>query len=168
VQVALWFPLTDEGGTLSGLVRADGTDKPSFAAMRAYQRKGDQLTESCGNFTGPKITVASPSDGTSYSGPLAIRVSATSPSGVFRIRLEIDGKLIRNYDGSGYPSKLAGELEWQGAKHIRFGRHRLTFLAFDKQRNVSETTVTIVHTRAASARKHKRRHRRVRRHHRRH
>jgi Cellulase (glycosyl hydrolase family 5) len=165
VQVALWFPLQDFGTANSGLVRADGSRKPSFAAMRGYAEKGDKLSEPCGNFTGPRITVVSPSDGTSYSGPLSIRVSARSSAGVFRIRLEIDGKLIRNYDGSNYPSLLSGAIEWQGAKHISFGRHRLTILAYDKQRNVSETTITIVHTHPAKkhrrhARKHARRHRR--------
>ena len=146
VKVALWFPLEDFGTTRSGLEHADGSHKPSFAAMRAYAHDGDQLGEQCGNFTGPKITVASPANGTSYSGPLPIHVSATSPQGVSRIRLEIDGKLIRNYEGSDDPSVLSGEIEWQGAKHISFGRHLLTFLAYDKQGNVSETTIAIVHT----------------------
>ncbi len=62
-------------------------------------------------------------------------------------RLEVDGKLIRNYDGNSYPRSLSGRLEWQGAKHIPFGRHTLTFLAYDKQRNVSEKSITIFHAR---------------------
>src|SRR5262249_41469482 len=36
LQVALWFPLQDEGALLSGLVGARGSRKPSFGAMRAY------------------------------------------------------------------------------------------------------------------------------------
>jgi hypothetical protein len=69
---------------------------------------------------------------------------------VFRIRLEIDGKLIRNYDGKALPAYLAGRLTWQGAKHISLGRHTLTFLAYDKERNISRRSITIVHTRARS------------------
>ena len=160
VQVALWFPLRDEGGVTSGLERADGSHKPSFDAMRSYAHKGDQLTGSCGNFTGPRITVASPANHIHYSGPLPIHVSARSNAGVFRIRLEIDGKLIRNYDGKTYPSTLAGSITWQGAKHISFGRHTLTFLAYDKERNVSQRSITIVHTKPAK-RRHARRHRRL-------
>jgi hypothetical protein len=154
VQVALWFPLIDEGAVTSGLIRADGARKPSFNAMRRYAHKGDQLKGSCGVFTGPRITVASPSNHIRYSGPLPIHVSARSSQGVFRIRLEIDGKLIRNYDGSSDPSYLAGSITWQGAKHIRLGRHTLTFLAYDKERNVSQRSITIIHTRPKHRRHH--------------
>ncbi|MEA2637910.1 MAG: polysaccharide biosynthesis protein PslG [Chloroflexota bacterium] len=150
VQVALWFPLQDEGSILSGLVRADGSRKPSFAAMRDYVKNGDQLSEPCGVFTGPKIFVASPLNHARYRGPLPIHVWAKSAGGVYRIRLEIDGRLIRNYDGKGYPNypdTLSGSLHWQGAKHIAYGRHVLTFLAYDKRLNVSHVSVAIYHAR---------------------
>jgi hypothetical protein len=167
VKVGLWFPLKDEGAVTSGLEREDGTRKPAWAAMRSYAREGDTLSEPCGVFTGPKISIASPANGVSYSGPLPIRVSASSSIGVFRIRLEIDGKLIRNYDGDSYPDSLAGALTWQGAKHIPLGRHTLTFLAYDKERNVSQVSITIIHL--APAARHSRRHAgRSRRHRRRH
>ncbi|HEX4864901.1 MAG TPA: Ig-like domain-containing protein [Acidimicrobiales bacterium] len=167
VQVALWYPVQDEGIVTSGLVRADGSDKPSFAAMRAYLRSGDTLNEPCGNFTGPKISVASPANHITYTGPLAIRVSATSDQGVFRIRLEIDGKLIRNYDGKTYPSYLAGAITWQGAKHIAFGRHTLTILAYDKERNVSSVELSINHAKPKPEVKHKLK-RKPKKHHSRH
>jgi hypothetical protein len=156
VQVALWFGLQDEGAAVSGLVRANGSRKPSFAAMAAYNREGDTLSEPCGNFTGPKITVASPRNHLRYSGRyLPIRVSAASTQGVFRIRLEIDGKLIRNYDATGhtassYPAYLTGAINWIGARKISYGRHTLTFLAYDRQNNVSQLSVTIYHTRPAA------------------
>jgi hypothetical protein len=145
VQVALWFPLQDEGPLLSGLIRAHGAHKPSFAAMLSYTRNGDQLREPCGVFAGPKISVLSPANGASYSGPLAIHVVAASREGVFRITLEIDGRLIRNYDGPRYPTRLSGALAWQGARHLSFGRHRLTFLAYDREGNVSQTSIAIDH-----------------------
>ena len=121
VKVALWFPIQDEGPVVSGLLRSDGSHKPSFAAMHDYVQKGDQLTEECGVFTGPKITLGAPADHLSYSGPLLIDVSATSPSGVFRIKLEYDGKTIRNYGDDTDPEQLTGRIEWQGAKHIPYG-----------------------------------------------
>jgi hypothetical protein len=171
VQVALWFPLEDEGPVVSGLLRADGSRKPSFAAMHAYAREGDTLSEQCGVFSGPKITVASPANGTRYSGPLSIDVSATSSVGVFRIRLECDGKLIRNYDGN-FPTTLSGAIEWQGAKHIPYGWHTLTFVAYDKENNVSQTTVEVDHAEPGSKTqlkpkakaKHRRRRRKRHRH----
>jgi len=145
VKVGLWFPLSDEGLVTSGLLREDGSPKPAYGAMKSYAHEGDRLTEPCGVFTGPRISIASPSDNLNYSGPLPIRVSASSAIGVFRIRLEIDGKLIRNYDGASYPSSLAGAITWQGAKHISPGRHTLSFLAYDKERNVSRASITIFH-----------------------
>ncbi len=145
VQVALWYPLQDEGAVTSGLLRAGGSRKPSWTAMRDYLRDGDALTEPCGNFSGPKLDLSSPRNGVRYSGPLPIHVSAESSHGVFRIKLLIDGKLIRNYDGNSYPSLLSGALTWQGAKHIRLGRHTLTAMAYDRQRNVSSQSITIVH-----------------------
>ncbi len=157
VQVALWFTLQDGGTVTSGLERADGSHKPSFQAMREEAHHGDQLKGSCGVFTGPRITIASPSNHIRYSGPLPIHVSARSTEGVFRIRLEVDGRLIRNYDGGSDPSILSGRLTWQGAKHISFGRHTLTFLAYDKEKNVSQRSITIVHTHP-KPRKHRHRH----------
>lgn len=154
VPVALWFPLQDEGAVLSGLERANGSHKPSYAAMREYVRHGDDVKGSCGIFTGPAISVASPANHLAYSGPLPIVVSARSRAGVFRIRLEIDGKLIRNYDGPTFPSILHGALDWQGAKHIPYGRHTLTFLAYDKERNVSRVSITIIHRAPKRPRRH--------------
>jgi hypothetical protein len=155
VQVALWFPLQDEGVVTSGLLRSNGSHKPSFAAMQAYAHEGDKLTEPCGVFTGPKITVASPANHVTYRGPLPIHVTASSSEGVFRIRLEIDGKLIRNYDGSGFPTTLFGALDWQGAKHIPYGWHTLTFLAYDKENNVSQASIRIYHARPKAKRRGK-------------
>ncbi len=157
VQVALWFPLVDNGAVTSGLIRANASRKPSFAAMREYIRHGDMVKGECGVFTGPRIKVASPSNRVSYSGPLPISVSARSHAGVFRITLKVDGRLIRNYDAKTYPDVLSGHLDWQGAKHIPFGRHTLTFLAYDRMHNVSSRSITIVHI--------KPKHRRRRRHH---
>jgi hypothetical protein len=154
VQVALWFPIQDDGPAVSGLVRANGSRKPSFDAMRGYVRNGDQLTEPCGVFTGPTIRVASPANRVRYSGPLPIRVFARSPQDVSRLRLEIDGRVIRNYDNHTPSPTIAGFLNWQGAKHISFGRHTLTILAYDKQRNVSSRKLTIYHRHAKS--KHRR------------
>jgi hypothetical protein len=174
VQVALWFPVQDEGAVVSGLLRANGSHKPSYNAMHNYVLHGDQLHEECGVTSGPRITVLSPSNNAHYEGPLPIHVYATSSLGIFRITLEIDGKLIRNYQGYGYPKTLAGYIEWQGAKHISPGRHTLSVLAYDEERNVSETSLTIFHggssspggssSHEAAAKRKSHRHRRLKSH----
>jgi hypothetical protein len=177
MQVALWFPMQDEGSVVSGLIRANGSHKPSFDAMRSVATEGDTLTEPCGIFTGPKISVASPGSHIVYQERLPIRVTAASSQGVFRIRLLMDGKLIRNFDDPSYPSSIFGEINWEGARYLSRGPHKLTLLAYDKQRNVSQVDVTVYHQSSHTARKTvrnvthkvKRKARRTRRHvHRRH
>jgi hypothetical protein len=154
VQVALWFPLQDQGPTVAGLLRANGTRKPSFAAMQDYARRGDTLGGSCGDFAGPQIDVSAPSNHTTYSAALPIHVAARDSQGVARITLEIDGRLIRNFTNPAFPSTLAGAMHWHGAQHIRYGRHRLTFIAIDKLRNESQVSITIYH-RHARHRRHR-------------
>ncbi len=87
VQVAIWFPLQDQGADVSGLLRANGARKPSFAAMQAYAHHGDQLSEACGSFSGPRSTsprrpTTPPTPAPSRSAsPLATRrASGASPS----------------------------------------------------------------------------------------
>ncbi len=150
VQVALWFPVQDEGTVVSGLLRSNGSRKPSFAAMQAYAREGDTLTEPCGVFTGPKISVGSPANHVTYRGPLPIHVTASSSEGVFRIRLEIDGKLIRNYDGPAYPTTLFGAIDWQGAKHIPYGWHTLRFSPTTRRKTSPQASIRIYHARLKS------------------
>jgi len=150
LQVALWFPLQDEGKITSGLERTNGAHKPSFDSMRSYLQNGDRLTEACGVLTGPRITVHTPSNNVRYTGPLPIHVDASSSIGVFRITLNVDGHLIRNFGTHSYPTTLVGQMLWFGAHHIPFGRHTLTVIAYDKQRNISETSLMITRVRKAS------------------
>lgn len=159
VQVALWFQLQDEGPVVSGLLRADGSRKPSFAAMQDYARHGDQLSGDCGDFNGPSIDVSAPSNHTTYSASLPIHVAAKDSEGVGRITLEIDGKLIRNFTNQAFPTRLAGAIRWHGAQRIPLGRHKLTFIAIDKLRNESRVSITIYH-RGSHHRHHPRRRRR--------
>jgi hypothetical protein len=145
VKVGLWFDLQDESSVLSGLLRSNGSRKPAFAAMQDYARHGDQLKGPCGTFSGPALKVLSPANHVNYSGPLPIHVLATDPTGVYRIKLEIDGKLIRNYESHSLPRTSSGFLDWQHAKHITFGRHILTIIAYDKAQTPTVVNLTIYH-----------------------
>jgi hypothetical protein len=149
VQLGLWFPIIDEPTVQSGLLRLNDSHKPSYAAMRAYIKHGDRTKGACGDFAGPKITVEHPSYGDRYSGHLFIEVKATDGQGIESIRLLYDGHPIRNFDPfvekRGYPRTVYAQIHWMGARHISFGRHTLTILAYDKLKNVSRTNVTIVH-----------------------
>ncbi len=149
VKLGLWYPIDDEGAVVSGLERANRSHKPSYAAMRAYIKHGDRMKGACGDFSGPKIRVETPTNGDRYSGHLWIRVRATDSVGIESIRLLYDGHSIRNFDpfveGKGYPQTVLAQIHWSGARHISLGHHTLTILAYDKLKNVSRTNVSIVH-----------------------
>lgn len=147
VQVALWFPLLDEGKVTSGLERADGRHKLSFPAMRDEITQGDRVGGECGSFSGPAIHIASPTNGRVYSGYLPVDVSASSSQGVGRITIQFDGHKIRNFTDKSFPSELHGAILWHGAASISYGRHTFEVLAVDKIGNVSHTSVTIDHVR---------------------
>jgi hypothetical protein len=149
VKLGLWYPIDDEGLVDSGLERANHSHKPSYAAMRAYIKRGDRMRGACGDFSGPKITVETPGRGDRYTGHLWIRVKASDSQGIATIRLLEDGHSIRNFDpfveGRGYPHTVFAQIHWSGARHISLGPHTLTILAYDKLKNVSRTHVEIVH-----------------------
>ncbi len=149
VAGAFWFEFQDAGPTDTteqrfGLVNTGFAQKPSYAAFSAYTHQGDQLTDACGNFTGPSISIASPKPNVSFSGPLTIKVSASSGAGVARISLLHDNQLIRNFTSRSWPHTLSGLINWQGAKRLSKGKHVITILAKDPQGNVTTISVTVI------------------------
>ncbi len=158
VQVALWFPIVDDGVVTSGLLRSDLSRKPSYAAMRAIVEHGDQLKGVCGDFKGPKITLYYPTRDQRYRGRLKIRVKASDAQGIQRIRLLEDGHLIRNFDPyvhtHAFPRVAVAEMHWFGARKISLGHHTLTIIAIDKLKNVSRAHQVIVHLREVPRRHH--------------
>ncbi|HST55818.1 MAG TPA: Ig-like domain-containing protein [Solirubrobacteraceae bacterium] len=167
VQVAIWFGLTDSshsGRSLDsyGLLNADLGAKPAFAAMADYARNGDRLTDACGDFSGPTISLRAPTPNLRYHGPLPIVVNAQDSHGVYRISLLYDGHKLRNFSDRSTPQSLDGRMVWQGAKHISVGSHTLTIQAIDTQGNVSSTSQKFVHTsERKKKKKHHHRHRRA-------
>jgi hypothetical protein len=155
VQLGLWFPIIDEPAVESGLLRTNASRKPAYLAMRSYIRRGDRVKGTCGDFSGPRITVETPTRGARYTGHLWIRVQASDSQGIESIRLLDDGHSIRNFDpfveGRGYPRTVLAQIHWSGARHISFGAHTLTILAYDKLKNVSRMHVVIVHLPEGSA-----------------
>ncbi len=151
VQVALWYPLGDAGAVTSGLLRANGSRKPAYAAMHDYLEHGDQQSGTCGNFAGPKITLATPLNGQRYTGKLYFKAIASDPAGIRRVRLFWDGHLVRNwvpyFYTHTYPQSTVAEMGWSGAKKIPLGRHLLTIVAIDKLENTSTAHLAIVHLR---------------------
>jgi hypothetical protein len=130
-----------------GAVRANNTRKPLFGAFQAFSVQGDTVpaTEACGDFQAPEITIAAPTNGAVFAGALTIRATATDASGVPRISYYADdaAKEIRNFTDKAAPSRLAAGMEWQGAKQLSLGTHKITIVAVDPMGNVASKSVTV-------------------------
>jgi hypothetical protein len=186
VQVGIWFGMQDAPPFDSprgdyGLLSSELAPKPAYGALQSYARGGDRLTEPCGNFGGPAITLVHPRPNARYSGMLPIAVRASDPFGVHQISLYHDGRIIRNFTSRTPVATLNGAMVWFGALKISAGRHVLTATATDAKGNVSSTSIVIYHGRgpargshaghrrhARHARRRRHAHPRHRRHRRRH
>jgi len=153
VQVALWYGLQDVGAGLGsrgyfGLLDELMQPKSAFSALSAYAREGDTLSEPCGDFNGPTVTIARPTKGAHLHGPLTVVLSATDRFGVERITLETDRHHhVRTF--TTHPGKATFSVRWwwwnEGT--LRPGRHVLKVLAVDERGNRSLTRVVIWVTR---------------------
>jgi hypothetical protein len=148
VPVMIWFHLRDAGPVDTseqrfGLLRYNGTQKVAWKALQDYNTVGDTLTDTCGNFSGPKLSLVAPAANLRFSGPLLIKVAATSTYGVPRITIFYDGKRIRNFTSKAHPALLTGKIHWMGAKHLSRGKHVISALAIDPMGNQTTTSVTV-------------------------
>jgi len=153
VRHAMVFRLRDEPDDTPngrhGLLRPDGSPKPAFRALRAYARRPgrNRGRGSCGDFSAPTIRIQLPRRGKRFPKSLPIRVSASDRSRVSRITLLCDGRKIRNFEARPSPITARGFIDWQGAKRLSPGRHRITVVAYDGLRNTARRSVTVVKTR---------------------
>lgn len=147
LKAGIVFSLRDGRSTVPaerfGLLRAGGSSKPGFAAVERFARHGDPLKGGCGDFRGPRIAISAPRHGGRFAKDLPIHVAATDGAGVPRITLLADGRKIRNFTSRRSPRRLMGRIDWQGAKRLAPGRHRITVVALDAGRNVSRRTVVV-------------------------
>jgi hypothetical protein len=151
VEVAMWFnnrdPVADGRELTSyGLLRADGSRRPAYAAFQDVARGVDRVTGPCGDFRAPTITIHAPTrDAIIGTGqPLRIRVSSPDRD-VHRITLALEGGAkIRSFTNGNRPlapSKAVG-LDWMGAKRLGVGTHTLVVTAVDAQGNEGTARVT--------------------------
>jgi polysaccharide biosynthesis protein PslG len=153
VAVAEWFTLSDAGAADTemnryGLIRSNGTFKPSYNAFRALATKGDQQTGACGDFSGPKITVNQPTAGTKYADHLVLSATASDSDGLHRISFLCDGKKISTF-GVGLGTSHTSTMTWYGSANIPLGPHTIEVQSTDAFGNLSEVDVPIVHVLAS-------------------
>ncbi len=147
IESGLWFTLDDTTGNGDeldnyGLRREDGSPKPAYEAFRAVTAGGPQAGP-CGDLAGPRIAIRSPTRNRRFSGALPLSALASDPSGVARVQFRINGRKIRNFTGEAVASGRAVGLTWQGAKRLRPGRHVITVVALDPNRNTSARSVRV-------------------------
>jgi len=148
VAVAEWFTLNDAGAADTelnryGLIRSNGTFKPSYSAFHALATKGDQQTGACGNFSGPKLTVNEPTVGTKYADHLMLSATASDSDGLHRISFLCDGQKISTF-GVGLGNKHTATMTWYGSANIALGPHTIEVQSTDRFGNLSEVDVPIV------------------------
>jgi hypothetical protein len=144
VEVALWFSLQDvSDSTLYdhqlGLIGNHGAHKPAFTAFQSIA--DSRASRDCGvavDREAPKVTLHTPAEGQQWLDALSVRASATDNVKVDRMDLWVDGKKVTTQGGSKY------EIDWQGAKELKLGKHTLTVNAYDDARNTGTVTVTVV------------------------
>lgn len=158
VAVGAWFNGRDlasdplEEHRHYGLVRADGSLKPSWSAFTALTSQGDTLTGPCGDVDGPSITVRAPTQGQKFNGTLLIAAAVTDNGGVgvAKVTFKIDGKVIRHWAPDPGPVTNA-VIDWQGARNVSPGTHTITVEALDQNRNVGTTSFQVVRVRSLAA-----------------
>jgi hypothetical protein len=149
VEVALWFNLQDNGAADDelnryGLLRSDHSQKPSWAAFHDVAVNGDQLSDSCGKFNGPAISVAAPTDGAVYADALFIKASASDPD-LHSISFLVDGKKVTGFSGAKISGGKYVSMLWHGASQLSYGAHKVTIRASDGIGNVSTQDISVLH-----------------------
>ncbi len=146
VQVGIWFGLQDPAGSPGdfGLLDQALDPKPAFGALNAFAQTGDTLTEPCGDFHGPSISVAHPTKGAHLHGAFTVVLSASDPFGVERITLET-GRHHHVRTFTTHPAKPTFKVHWWwwDAGKLSPGRHVFKVLAVDERGNLSVRSFVI-------------------------
>jgi hypothetical protein len=159
LKAAFWFTMFDDAGQPLnenrhyGLIRRDGTRKPSYDAFKAVVAGGGSAGAPCGDFVAPAISVLAPTPGFGFTGRLLIRASATdqadpgvAPVGLLRLTFKVDdqAQAIGNYGPStGVKDGVVVEQDYFGALKLADGKHKITIQARDANGNVSSSSVDV-------------------------
>jgi hypothetical protein len=151
VTVAMWFSLQDIPGGSGydshlGLMRADGAQKPAYAALKAL-RNGTNATPdaSCGGILdhdAPALQVIRPSNGLRFADLLSLRataVDAPGGAGISTVELLADGRRVVKSKGGSF----ALDPWYRAGQRLGLGVHTLTFRARDNGGNVTEQAVQV-------------------------
>jgi len=155
VTDALWFTLQDAtqypqaSDNHYGLLRPDGSAKPSLNAFKGIVAAGGGTPGPCGDFDPPSIRVVKPTPNQQFVDKLDLSAAATDTGvGLRRITFTYDGgQQIRNYDvdAAGLKNDVpVGLAPWQNSGKLGLGAHTIEVTAIDANGNVSEQVVPVV------------------------
>ncbi|CAB4938967.1 unannotated protein [freshwater metagenome] len=149
VKAALWFNLRDNGAADTelhryGLIRWDGTPRPSLDAFTDVSRNGAATAGACGDFTAPSLKVAAPLSGALYDRTLAIGASAVDAhSTLSRITFYANGTRIRSFTGTAARQTAVAQMTWFGARNLPYGNVTITIEAVDAYGNARRQSVQV-------------------------
>jgi Cellulase (glycosyl hydrolase family 5)/Bacterial Ig domain len=151
VTQALWFTMRDtttesiDELNHYGLLRTDGSPKPSLSAFRGVVAAGGGQAGPCGDFDAPSIRVVKPAPGQQFVDKLDLSAAAADGGvGLARITFSFDGgQEIRNYTDALTNDAPVGLAPWQGSGKLALGPHTIEVTALDKNGNTSTQTVQV-------------------------
>lgn len=150
LENAIWFNFQDFGTTDSelgryGLLRPDGSPKPSYAAFKAIVGAAGGSAGDCGDFTPPTLRVLKPAPNTQFVDKLDVQAAASDGGvGLARITFNYNGGTgIRNYTDALANDKPVGLAPWQGSGKLPVGKYVIEVLALDKNGNTTTVKVPV-------------------------
>src|SRR5262249_20294527 len=127
-----------------GLLRTNGTQKPSYLAFRDVAMHGDQLNGACGDFSGPAIKVNQPTPNMLFADHLMLSATASDPDGIHRISFLCDGKKISTFGGENMGTSHTSTMTWYGSSKLPNGPHVIEVQSTDLYGNLSQQDIPIV------------------------
>jgi polysaccharide biosynthesis protein PslG len=151
VTTADWFTMRDTSSepvdelNHYGLLRTDGSPKPSMSAFRAVAAAGGGGPATCGDFDAPAIRIVKPTPGQQFVDKLDLSAAASDGGvGIARITFSYDDNVeIRNYTDGLANNAPVGLAPWQGSGKLGLGAHTVIVTALDKNGNTSTQTVQV-------------------------
>jgi hypothetical protein len=152
VTQAAWFTLRDTNDQSVdelnhyGLLRLDGSPKPSLNAFKAVAAAGGGSAGPCGDFDAPSIRVVKPTPNQQFVDKLDLQAAATDNGvGVARITFSYDTNVeVRNFTDGLANNVPVGLAPWQGSGKLGLGPHMIIVTALDKNGNTSTVQVPVV------------------------
>ena len=138
-----WYTLKDTAGTdreaYFGLVRTDGSQKPSYGALTSY------LQSHAADAASPVVALTSPAPGSSLSGTVTLTADARDDVAVAKVDFLVDG-VLKGTDTTAPYSVALSTLGLSNASHA------VTATAYDTSGNrTTSTPVAVTVTNSAGA-----------------